>query len=144
MKIHRSHLLQAFLFDHIQPYMPAFNTQLLRLGSSNQHLAHLLHKSTDQSQQLLDELNRIETSHKKMMNQAKKNNKKMQQAILANKDKTVRGSTADKEEREALEGVKIADSTDNKLGLFLLSKQVDSLCNSIAEFDDCFPAQAAQ
>lgn len=25
MKIHRSHLLQAFLFDHIQPKMPAFN-----------------------------------------------------------------------------------------------------------------------
>lgn len=26
LKIHRSHLIQAFLFDHIQPHMPAFNT----------------------------------------------------------------------------------------------------------------------
>jgi len=34
IKIHRSHLLQAFLYDHIQPHMPAFNTNLFRLGAS--------------------------------------------------------------------------------------------------------------
>ena len=38
MKINRSHLLQAFLFDHIAPKMPAFNTNLLNLGSSTQHM----------------------------------------------------------------------------------------------------------
>ena len=74
-----------------------------------------------------------------MMKQAKRNNKKMQLAILANKDKTVKGSMADKEEREALEGVKVADDQDNKMDMFLLSKQVESLCNSIGQFDDCFP-----
>lgn len=26
VRIYRSHLLQAFLFDHIQPHIPAFNT----------------------------------------------------------------------------------------------------------------------
>lgn len=56
------------------------------------------------------------------MQQAKRNNKKMQNAILANKDKTVKGSTADKEEREALESVKITDNTDSKMDMFLMSK----------------------
>ena len=35
------------------------------------------------------------------MQQAKRNKNKMQMAILANRDKTVKGYTADKEEREA-------------------------------------------
>ena len=26
VRIYRSHLVQAFLFDHIQPHIPAFNT----------------------------------------------------------------------------------------------------------------------
>jgi len=38
MRIHRSHLLQAFLFDHIQPHMPAFNTNVFKLGSTTEHL----------------------------------------------------------------------------------------------------------
>ena len=33
LRIHRSHLLQAFLFDHIQPHMPAFNTNLFKLAT---------------------------------------------------------------------------------------------------------------
>jgi len=56
-----------------------------------------------------------------MMQHAKKANKRMQLAILANKDKTVKGSVADKEEREALESVKVNDDSDNKMDLFLLS-----------------------
>ena len=63
----------------------------------------------------------------------------MQNAILANKDKTVKGSTADKEEREALESVKVKDDQDNKMDLILLSNQIDSLCSNIMEFDNCFP-----
>ena len=74
------------------------------------------------------------------MQQAKKNNKKMQNAIIANKDKTVKGSVADKEEREALENVKVADDQDDKMNLFLFSKQVSALCDSIGEFEDCFPS----
>lgn len=56
-----------------------------------------------------------------MIQQAKRHNKKLQQSILANKDNTVKGGVADKEEREALENVKINDNADNKLDLFLLS-----------------------
>jgi len=142
-KIHRSHLLQAFLFDHIQPHMPAFNTEILTLGSTSNQFTHHLYKSVEQSQNLLEELSRVEGQHKKMMQQAKRNNKKMQMAILANKDKTVKGSTADKEEREALEGVKVPDNVDSKMDLFLLSKQVETLCANINEFDDCFAQKVA-
>lgn len=38
LKIHRSHLLQAFLFDHIQPHMPTFNTNLFRLTGTSSHM----------------------------------------------------------------------------------------------------------
>lgn len=81
---------------------------------------------------------RIETSHKRMMQQAKRNNKKLQQSIMFNKEKTVKGSVADKEEREALEGVKISDNTDSKTGLVLIANQIDVLCSNMQEFDDMF------
>lgn len=45
-----------------------------------------------------------------MIQQAKRNNKKLQQSIIANKDKTFKGGVADKAEREALESVKIHDN----------------------------------
>ena len=35
MKIYRSHLLQAFLFDHISPNLPSFNPQMFALGSDS-------------------------------------------------------------------------------------------------------------
>lgn len=60
---------------------------------------------------------------------------------MANKDKTVKGSTADKEDREALESFSVDDSVHSKMNLFLFSKQIDSLCDSINEFDGCFPDQ---
>ena len=73
-----------------------------------------------------------------MTKQAKNANKKLQYSIASNKEKTIKGSLADKEEREALESVKIKDNTDNKADLFLLSKQIDVLCDSMKEFDDIF------
>lgn len=68
---------------------------------------------------------KIENVHKNTIKQAKKQNKKLQVSILANKDKTVKGSTADKEDREKLESFKVEDSTHNMMDLFLFSKQVD-------------------
>ena len=59
--------------------------------------------------------------------------------IVSNKDKTVKGSSAEKEDREALESFKVTDSSDSKLDLFLFSNQVDALISSINQFDDCFP-----
>jgi len=63
--------------------------------------------------------------------------------ILANKDKTVKGSQAEKEERLALEQFKVEENNYNKMDLFLLSKQVDSLFSEIAQFDSCFEKQVA-
>jgi hypothetical protein len=59
--------------------------------------------------------------------------------ILANKDKTLKGSIVDEEERKALMQFKVDESSYNKLDMFLFSKQVDSLYNEISEFDKCFP-----
>ena len=64
LKIHRSHLLQAFLFDHIQPHIPAFNTNVLKMSSNNQHMAQHLYQATEKSASLIDEMNRIEAQHK--------------------------------------------------------------------------------
>ena len=69
----------------------------------------------------------------------KKANKKIQNMILANKDKTLKGSIVDEEERKALMQFKVDESSYNKLDMFLFSKQVDSLYNEISEFDKCFP-----
>lgn len=35
LKIHRSHLIQAYLFDHIAPEMPSFNTNIFKLGCTS-------------------------------------------------------------------------------------------------------------
>lgn len=48
VKIHRSHLLQAFLFDHVQPNLSSFNPQMFKIGSSANYITHHLHKSTEQ------------------------------------------------------------------------------------------------
>ena len=33
IKVQRSHMQQAYLFDYIQPEMPAFNTNIFKLAS---------------------------------------------------------------------------------------------------------------
>ena len=129
LKIHRSHLLQAFLFDHIQPHMPSFNPNLLKMGSSNTHMAQLLYQGTEKTQLLIEELAKVEAQHKNQIKTAKKNLKKIQAKILENKDKTAKGSLGEKEDREALENMKVDDSTHDKLDLFLFSKQVSELCS---------------
>lgn len=58
----------------------------------------------------MDELTKLENEHKNNIKLAKKQNKKLQQYILSNKDSTVKGSTADKEDREALETFKVETS----------------------------------
>ena len=67
MKIHRSHLLQAFLFDHIQPKMPAFNPSIFNIAKNGNALTHHLYRASEQSQVLLEELSKVEQQHKKMI-----------------------------------------------------------------------------
>ena len=129
LKIHRSHLLQAFLFDHIQPHLPSFNNQLFQLASTPHLFTHQLYRASEHNQTLLT---KVEAQHKKMAHLSKKYIKK-----LSNKEK--KSGISEKEEKEALEHLKAAETDDSKTELFLFSKQVDTLCNQIYEFDNCFP-----
>ena len=67
-------------------------------------------------------MQKIELNHKSQIKTAKRQNKKMQQIILANKDKTLKGSLGEKEDREALESFKVDDNAYDKMDLILFSK----------------------
>lgn len=41
IKIQRSHMQQAYLFDYIQPYMPAFNTNIFKLVTPDYYCNHV-------------------------------------------------------------------------------------------------------
>ena len=69
----------------------------------------------------------MESQHKKMMQNAKKQNKKLQQMSKEKDTDAVDYKVSD------------SDPADNKLDLFLFSNQVDALVNSINQFDGCFP-----
>ena len=137
MKIHRSHLLQAFLFDHIQPHMPSFNANLLRLGGNTLYVSGQLYHANEQSQNVLDEMSRMENIHTKQTRQLKKFNKKVQN--LKNN-----GAKIEKEDLEMLDQMKKDNGNHNKMNLILFSKQVDQLYNSLGEFDQCFPTEEAK
>lgn len=122
--------------------MPAFNTNLLKLGQTSQHMVKHLSAGIEKSATLYDELQKIENVHKNQNKAAKRAAKKIQAIILANKDKATKGSLADEEERAALAAFKVDDSEYNKMDMFLFSKQIDSLYQDIAEFETCFPEES--
>ena len=41
VKVYRSHMQQAYLFDYIQPEMPAFNTNMFKLSTPNYLCQHV-------------------------------------------------------------------------------------------------------
>ena len=41
IKVQRSHMQQAYLFDHFQPGMPAFNTNIFKLVSPDYFCSHV-------------------------------------------------------------------------------------------------------
>lgn len=49
IRVYRSHLVQAYLFDHIQPEMPAFNANLFKLATPEYLCNHVyqLNEATD-------------------------------------------------------------------------------------------------
>jgi hypothetical protein len=51
IRIHRNHMQQAYLFDYIQPEMPAFNTNIFKLADSNYFCSHV-HSSMEITEQL--------------------------------------------------------------------------------------------
>lgn len=77
LKIYRSHLTQAFLFDHIQPDLPAFNTNVFRLASSSEHTTQYHYLASEHTQNLIEELSKVENQHRKQIKEAKKQSKKI-------------------------------------------------------------------
>ena len=51
IRIHRNHMQQAYLFDYIQPEMPAFNTNVFKLANSNYFCSHV-HSTMEITEQL--------------------------------------------------------------------------------------------
>jgi hypothetical protein len=122
LQVNRSHLLQAFLFDHVLPHMPAFNTNVLKLGSNTQHMAQMLYQATETSQALVEEVTKVEAQHKQTIKTAKKNLKKVQAHLQTLRDKPVKSNIDEKEEKEAIEKLKVSDSVESKRDLMLLSR----------------------
>lgn len=73
-----------------------------------------------------------------MKQTARKQNTKIQNEILSKRE-NVKGTEEALEDRKKLENFKVEDNVNNRMDLFLFSKQVDSLFNSINEFEPCFP-----
>ena len=63
IRVYRSHLVQAYLFDHIQPEMPAFNPNLFKLATPEYLCNHVyqLYVATDS---LIDEQQKQEYIYK--------------------------------------------------------------------------------
>ena len=76
VKIQRSHMQQAYLFDYIQPEMPAFNTNVFKLASQNYFTSHV-HSAMEITDQLCtenkDRLEKLQTQVQKMRRSAAKN-----------------------------------------------------------------------
>ena len=106
VRIYRSHLVQAFLFDHIQPHMPAFNSNLFKLATP-QYLCNHVYQLNEATDELIHEQQRLEQLQRTVLKQHKKHQART-------------GGVAQME-----------DNTYNKIDLFLLSRQVDELCNQI-------------
>jgi hypothetical protein len=104
IKIQRSHMQQAYLFDYIQPEMPAFNTNVFKLCSSN-YLCNHVHSAME----ITEQLNNVN----------KDRLEKLQNQVLRMK--------RNKSERKK-EEIQNSEAEANKVDYFLMSKQVDSIC----------------
>jgi hypothetical protein len=98
--------------------------------------------ASDHTENLINELGRVENQHRNQIKVAKRTSRKIQQRILENQDTVMKGSEADKQNKLALEEFQVKDSEQSLMNLFMFSKQVDSLFNEITEFDDCFPEES--
>lgn len=66
MKVYRSHMQQAYLFDYIQPAMPAFNTNLFKLSTPNYLCQHVFQAVQSSEQIVQHEAVRQETLQKSL------------------------------------------------------------------------------
>jgi hypothetical protein len=125
IKIQRSHMQQAYLFDFIQPCMPAFNTNLFKLINPDYFCSHVY-----QAVEATEALTQNESQRQEQLMKA------YQKLKPSSKDaKTVKGmqqATSD-------------DAEANKVNYFLLSQQVNALCSQLEDsgITSLTPATAA-
>ena len=114
IKVSRSHMQQAYLFDQIQPNMPAFNTNMFKLASpayleSHVHIACELAENLNRHEQ--DRQDNVLKAYQKLK-QNKINN--------GNFTKTVTQHIKE-------------DTNVNKLDYLMLAKQVNALCDQVTD-----------
>jgi hypothetical protein len=102
IRIYRSHLVQAFLFDHIQPHMPAFNPNFFKLATP-QYLCNHVYQLNEATDELLNEQQRLEVNLKNTL----KHHKKQARGLTSGAAQTPAG---------------LEESQNNKVDLFLLSR----------------------
>lgn len=112
IRVYRSHLVQAFLFDHIQPHMPAFNANLFKLATPK-YLCNHVYQLNEATDELVSEQQKLATTLHNTLKQHKKQQHRQYQQ---------------QQERQLME-----ESQGNKIDLFLLSRQVDELCTQIGD-----------
>ena len=110
IKVSRSHMQQAYLFDQIQPNMPAFNTNIFKLASPAYLESHV-HIACEEA----ENLNRHEQDRQDNVLKAYQ---KLKQNKINNSNFTKTVTQAIKE-----------DTNVNKLDYLMLAKQVSALCD---------------
>lgn len=114
IKVQRSHMQQAYLFDYIQPEMPAFNTNLFKLASPAYFESHV-HTAAEMSENL-------NTYEQQRLDNVMKSFQKLKQNKINN-------SGFNKILTQAVKD----DQQQNKLDYFMLAKQVDALCDQVLD-----------
>ena len=114
IKVQRSHMQQAYLFDYIQPEMPAFNTNIFKLASPAYLESHV-HTAIEEA----ESLNSYETVRQDNVMKAYQ---KLKQSKINNSGFNKVLSQAIKE-----------DGSSNKMEYLMLAKQVSALCDQVED-----------
>lgn len=114
IKIQRSHMQQAYLFDHIQPQMPAFNTNVFKLVTPDYYCNHVYQAVTATEDLTVNETQRQE---------------QLMKAYAKLKPQQKDGKSGMKGMQQAAND----DADQNKVNYFLLSQQVNALCTQLEE-----------
>ena len=120
VKINRSHMQQAYLFDHIQPEMPAFNTKLFKLARPT-YLEQHVYQATEHADKLNNDIGQ-------RYDLAIKSYAKLKKGMINNPTLIKNINQLAKEESRSKD-----DYRSNKLDYVLLTNQVDSLCKQVDE-----------
>ena len=115
IKVSRSHMQQAYLFDYIQPEMPAFNTNLFKLASPayfESHIHTVAEMTENFNQSELQKQDSVLKAYQKL------------------KLGKIKESSFLKTQAKAVED----DQNSDKLDFLMLSRQVAALCDQVEDY----------